>query len=288
MLAGCGGSQPPIGAPLFRSAASVYSHHRTFRYTGARQMFTVPGGVTEIQVIAIGGNGAPNYGNGGYGGRVSAVIPVATHESLWVFVGGDAYEAKGGFNGGGHGGTGYQGAGYGGGGASDVRRGGDKLSSRVLVAGAGGGTGGEGYGYNDRSAPGGKGGGLVGGDGSGEAYKIDGGGGFGGTQHAGGIGGDGGVSDGNTGLDGSRGKGGQGGSGCEESGYCGLNGGGGGGGGGYLGGGGGGSGGSSGTNYGGLGGGGGGGSSYVERTATSVHMWQGWKRSQHGLIVFSW
>jgi Na+-translocating ferredoxin:NAD+ oxidoreductase RNF subunit RnfB len=35
--------------------------------------------------------------------------------------------------------------------------------------------------------------------------------------------------------------------------------------------------------------GGGGGSSYVESTATNVHMWQGWKnRARNGLVVLSW
>jgi hypothetical protein len=65
--------------------------------------------------------------------------------------------------------------------------------------------------------------------------------------------------------------------------------GGGGGGGGYYGGGGGGAG-SSWQYYCYLdGGGGGGGSSYVERSATNVHMWQGWKnRAHNGLVVLSW
>jgi hypothetical protein len=37
------------------------------------------------------------------------------------------------------------------------------------------------------------------------------------------------------------------------------------------------------------GGGGGGGSSYVESTATKVHMWRGWKSAKsNGLVVISW
>ncbi len=41
--------------------------------------------------------------------------------------------------------------------------------------------------------------------------------------------------------------------------------------------------------YSGGGGGGGGGSSYIESSATNVHMWQGWKNPTHnGLIVLSW
>jgi hypothetical protein len=61
-----------------------------------------------------------------------------------------------------------------------------------------------------------------------------------------------------------------------------------GGGGGYYGGGGGGSGGSGDSSADEGGGGGGGGSSYVEPTATDVHMWRGWKSNEYGLIVISW
>jgi hypothetical protein len=65
--------------------------------------------------------------------------------------------------------------------------------------------------------------------------------------------------------------------------------GGGGGGGGYYGGGGGGGGSSFETYCIAAGGGGGGGSSYVEPSATDVHMWQGWKKSAgNGLVVLSW
>jgi hypothetical protein len=65
--------------------------------------------------------------------------------------------------------------------------------------------------------------------------------------------------------------------------------GGGGGGGGYYGGGGGGGGSSFETYCIAAGGGGGGGSSYVERSATDVHMWKGWKQSAgDGLVVINW
>jgi hypothetical protein len=285
MLAGCGGSQPPIGAPLVSNAAGAYSHHHTFRYTGAKQVFIVPGNVTEIHVVALGGNGGGcSSGScyGGYGGRVSADIPVTPHQRLAVFVGGDATD--GGFNGGGKGVVG----GYGGGGASDVRSGGHALADRILVAGGGGGAGGNSDGSGDIG--GGSGGGLTGGDGDGGSSGANGGGGGGGTQSTGGTGGHGGYGDmgeGAPGHDGHFGKGGAGGAGCAR-GSCYENGGGGGGGGGYYGGGGGGAGGTNTASDSGYGGGGGGGSSYAEPSATNVRFWQGWTATKDGLVVFRW
>jgi hypothetical protein len=220
MLAGCGGSQPPPAAPGTTPVENNGSlpYHKTFQYTGAKQAFIVPRDVTEIRVIAIGGTGANDarryrkapHSIGGYGGRVSAVIPVSPHEKLVIYVGGNASALNGGFNGGGNGSASDDPDGLGGGGASDVREHGGKLSDRILVAGGGGGAGGDGdYGPPGQS-DGGKGGGLIGGSGSG------------------------------------------------------------------------------GGSYTNSGGGGGGGSSYVEPSATNVRMWQGWKETKHGLVVFDW
>jgi hypothetical protein len=64
MLAGCGGSQPPIEAVSL--SADGVAHHKTFHYTGKRQSFTVPAGVKWITVVARGGAGGLGYG--GYGG----------------------------------------------------------------------------------------------------------------------------------------------------------------------------------------------------------------------------
>ena len=278
------------------------AHHQTFSYTGTKQTFVVPAGVKQLTVIARGGDGAGyvNYGYTGLPGRVYAVIPVRPGETLYVFVG--ASGKDGGFNGGGAGGTnvyeGFKGAT--GGGASDVRRGGDKLRDRIVVA-AGGGGAGESFDYD--YAYGGDGGGLTGEPGGSEAgsYRDDGGGGGGGSQSVGGIGGTGGPgseSSGNgqpggngaVGLGGNGGNGGPG-DGCGSYGYCfGLPGGGGGGG--YYGGGGGGGGGADFRQgyYGGQGasGGGGGGSSYVERKAISSRMWTGWRSHGDGRVIFSW
>jgi hypothetical protein len=192
MLAGCGGSQPPIGAPYISSGArEALPHHHKFDYTGAKQLFRVPVGVTSIAVVALGAAGGATgsyYGTeGGAGGRVHAVIPVYRGEKLYVFVGGIGFVKSdtgySGFNGGGDAGPDW--FGFGGGGASDIRQRGARLSDRILVAGGGGGDGGFSFG-----GAGGAGGGLVGGPGGSEPSGADGGGG--GSQSGGGTGGAGG------------------------------------------------------------------------------------------------
>ena len=86
MLAGCGGHTDSDLVPVSGAPNSV-SGHRTFKFTGTKQIFEVPHGVTQIRVIALGANGAGS-GNTGYGGRVSAVIPVTYLDDLVVVVGG--------------------------------------------------------------------------------------------------------------------------------------------------------------------------------------------------------
>src|ERR1700689_263557 len=224
-------------APLARAQAST----QTFNYTGGEQTFTVPAGVTSVEVLAIGGRGGNASKPGGVAAQVTGIVPVTPGQPLYVEVGGngasEGFGGAGGFNGGG------QGAG-GGGGASDVRT--SPLASglspddRLIVAGAGGGGGAEGS--------------LIGGTGGaagepGESVSNQGGGA--GTSSGGGAGGSGGCTNGSSGQ---LGAGGNAGSPCQFSG--------GGGGGGYYGGGGGGS---------GLsidGGGGGGGSSLVPTGGT--------------------
>jgi hypothetical protein len=140
LLVGCalqqGNAQPPMGAPI---APGATSGQRTFHYTGTKQQFTVPAHVTEITVVAHGGNGAGQGGKDiGYGGRVYARLPVKPGERLVIYVGGNASGSSGGYNGGGNGGGGQcrSGcAGYGGGGASDIRSGGDRADDRILVVG---------------------------------------------------------------------------------------------------------------------------------------------------------
>ena len=232
-------------------------------YTGAgASTFTVPAGVSSLDVIAVGAAGGLGRtcglgcdgGPGGPGASVEdTAVPVSAGQALSVIVGSpgaaSAGGGAGGMPGGGAGGFDIGGGvpdGGGGGGYSGLL---DPSSRPLVIGGGGGGGGGEGL------AAGGAGdtgsGGVAGGTG-GQGPGPGGVGGGGGTSTEGGAGGAGQfvglcgtpTSDGE---DGSSLAGGKGGSG---------NAGGGGGGGGYFGGGGGGGGCSSG------GGGGGGGSSY--------------------------
>lgn len=301
LLCACGGSPMSIGtADNANVDASALTHHKEFFYTGAKQRFIVPAGVTRLTVSAHGGQGA-GFGSAhsagpGFPGRVYAVIPVHAGEKLYVFVGGSG--EHGGFNGGGDAGAAGSGThpGYPGGGASDVRAGRDRLEDRILVAAGGGGKG---VAFYYSFANGGNGGGLTGQSGGGAGYHDSGGGGGGGTQTSGGSGGAGGQGysnhagqPGGSGAFGHGGTGGNGGPGTDSNAYPDYGLPGGGGGGGYYGGGGGGGG--AGTDYGrysgGQGGGGGGGSSYVEPSAISVHMWTGWTGvgDGDGRVVVSW
>jgi len=287
MLAACGGSQPPIGAPNGANDIGRFaSHRRTFHYTGNAQSFKVPTGVTHITIRATGASGPSQGGSscyftGGNGGVVKATIAVTPGETLAIFVGGEGtgdtsscsagYE--GGFNGGGNGRSeNYCLNGTGGGGASDVRQGGDELRNRVIVAGGGGG-GGIGNSVFDAGV-GGDGGGKVGAKGTG--VPVGGYGGTGGTQHRGGKGGAGSAPSmrDSKGHRGKLGVGGVGGNGQ----FAGC--GGGGGGGFYGGGGGGGADGASAA--------GGGGSSYIEPGATDTKNQRGAVAPGNGLIVISW
>jgi large repetitive protein len=295
LLAACssGGSQPPVGPPNAQNIMARFaSHGRTFRYTGKKQSFKVPSGVTKLAVEASGASGPSQGGSscsftGGNGGIVKATISVSSGETLAIFVGGEGTGDTskcdpgyvGGFNGGGNGASEkYCLNGTGGGGASDVRQGGDELGNRVIVAGGGGG------GAIAKSAfdagDGGDGGGNIGAKGTGVPGPGGSYGGMGGTQHRGGKGGAPGLPSmsGEKGHGGKLGVGGAGGNG--QSAGCG-----GGGGGGYYGGGGGG--GSDGASAAG-GGGGGGGSSYIEPGATNTKNQRGAAPPGNGLIVISW
>ncbi|HEX4013556.1 MAG TPA: hypothetical protein VHX17_06665 [Candidatus Cybelea sp.] len=292
MLAGCGASQPPIGAYGVSGAMQVPSHRRTFQYTGKEQSFKVPAGVTQVTITASGASGAAGWdyyfksyaAPGGLGGRIKATIPVTPRGRLALFVGGSG--EHGGFNGGGESGDCNGGCNGYGGGASDVRLGGDQLADRVVVAGGGGGGGGAGAclstscGYSKGGA-GGIGGGHKGASGRSGGGYLRAHGGKGATGNSGGNGGAGGIS----GCDGSSGKLAAGGPGQSR---CGGNGGGGGAG--YYGGGGGGGGGKeyvSSSGFSGAGGGGGGGSAFAESGASHVRMTGGVNRGD-GLVVITW
>ena len=226
----------------------------TIGVTYADVTYTVPAGVTSINVELNGAGGGGGSGSGtlsgGAGGRVTGTLAVTPGETLTVVVGiggtrpTSYYSVVTGYGGGGSaGGISGVGDSGGGGGRSAIRRGG------VDIVTAGGGGGAEG----SRFYAGGLGGGTTGGSGGG----FQDGQGLGGTQTAGGAGGQGANS-----SPGSLGIGGN------ASAYgAGFNGAGGGGGGYY----GGGSGNSSGSQP----GGGGGGSSYVALLTGTVVNSQG-------------
>lgn len=147
---------------LLALAAPSTASADVFGFTGAEQTYTVPEGVEQVLVTAVGGRGGGTDGFlpsqwGGRGALVRGVLAVRPGQTLYVQVGGDG-EADwidgadpgdpfrfGGWNGGGDGPVGNGGHGSGGGGASDVRTRTrtDPTSegSRLIVAGGGGGNG---------------------------------------------------------------------------------------------------------------------------------------------------
>lgn len=223
---------------MLLGAAPAQATTQTFLFTGAEQTFKVPGGVTSVHVVAIGGGGGSSSGIGGVAGQVTGDLTVTPGQTLYVEVGGRGQDGgnggAGGFNGGGSGAAG-------GGGASDIRTSprsaGLSPDHRLIVAAGGGGGGGAG-----EAGPGGTGGAVE--EGGEEAETSGNEGGAAGSQTEGGVGG---FGCGGNGSAGSLGEGGTGGSGAGASNS------GGGGGGGYYGGG--------GCTFG--GGGGGGGSSLL-------------------------
>jgi Glycine rich protein len=171
-------------------------------FTGAGEyVFTVPAGVSDIEVQAQGGRGGSGWGgkgNGGSGGFVDASVPVSAGQVLYAEVagnGGDGTPTTGGqagANGGATGGDISPGfdndGGGGGGGASDLRTvpvadpALVSLDSRLVVAGGGGGGG-----ANDSAPRGGFGTGGGGGLGEGPVGGGGGGAATGGTAGTGGT-----------------------------------------------------------------------------------------------------
>lgn len=247
-----------------------------FSYTGSSQTYTVPSGVTEIDVLLYGGAGGSDgaippalTALGGVGAMVRTRLTVTPGDVLDVYVGGKGGDGNlgagpsyvgtagaGGYNGGAAGGhvstgTALQLPAGGGGGATDVRDSG----TRLAVAGGGGGAGGNGTDVTVTLTFGGDGGYPDGEDGEDGAGGNTNSFGAGGTTSAGGAGG----TYVGTGVNGTAGSANTGGAGAV------IGRGGGGGGGGVYGGGGGGGSNTPGTS----GGGGGGGSSMTTGTLLS-------------------
>ncbi|MBL7717278.1 MAG: hypothetical protein JNL72_00475, partial [Flavipsychrobacter sp.] len=244
---------------------------QTFNYTGSAQTWTVPPGVTSVNVDLRGaGGGQSRQGTTtltahipGTGGRIMGTLSVTPGQVLNIYVGQKGVNSSGssggagGWNGGGTAAGNSSYGGGGGGGASDIRIGGTALTDRVIVA-AGGGGAAYNYSANDN---GGHGGGLTGNNGmSNNGYNAT-YCGLGGTQTAGGAPGSGATA-------GTLGTGGNGASGTNT---------GGGGGGGYYGGG------------GSLWAGGGGGSSWASSTlVTSVTNTTGGGSTSNGQVTISY
>ena len=239
----------------------------TVSYTGADQTYTVPAGMSSLNVVVTGGGGGSDYPMGSHAGIVSATLTGLTPgQTLTVKVGGaggvrtagNGTGAAGGTYGGAAGGTasgsGTINGGFGGGGYSAIYSG----ATALVVAGGGGGGGG-----NQLGGSGGWPGGL-GGAGN-DKWDCGSGGGCGGGGGAALSGGAGGAPAAANGLVGTGGSGLAGGAGGSTTGNNGGNGGGGG----WFGGGGGGGGDT--TN----GGGGGAGSSYADPTQASGATYSG-------------
>ncbi|MGA7202658.1 MAG: glycine-rich protein [Candidatus Cybelea sp.] len=104
VLAGCGYPNASTAPPM-NAANESLPHHKTFNYTGAKQSFVVPAGVTKATIVAVGARGGgveyEDRDIQALGGRVRAIIPVTPGEKLAVFVGGQGSRSSGGFKGGG-------------------------------------------------------------------------------------------------------------------------------------------------------------------------------------------
>lgn len=106
----------------------------TFDHTGGAQEFVVPAEVCEVTIVANGAEGGDAGGSitAGRGGRAAATIAVTPGETLFVYVGGTADGADGGFDGGGDGTVGFNGG---------TSSGGGSIGSVGALEGGGGGGG---------------------------------------------------------------------------------------------------------------------------------------------------
>lgn len=271
---GLGTGEAAATAPV--AAAEAAPQSITFTAPGEHS-WTVPAGVTRVDVLAVGGEGGKNgVWRAGRAARITATLDVTPGQTLYAVVGGSASGTTPGSNGGGAaGGTAaecFEAPGAGGG-ATDIRtvpldEPGSE-ASRVLVAGGGGGSGSAGSTDEDLQLTYGGHRGIGGGGGRIGGPNLGGWAGVGGVGGNGGDGGsaqtDGTATAGGRGLVGAPGAG----SGC-----------GGGGGGGYGGGGAGAAGGAAAP-----GGGGGGGGSLVPAGSPPLGMAG---RGEAPSVRFSW
>ncbi|MEL6865688.1 MAG: glycine-rich protein [Bacteroidota bacterium] len=79
----------PTSTRTYYAQGQTSQEYVFFNYTGSMQTFTVPDGVTNIEVYAYGGEGGRSYYQfGGRGGIVQANLNVTPGEVLNIFVGG--------------------------------------------------------------------------------------------------------------------------------------------------------------------------------------------------------
>lgn len=153
-----GPSRKPTAAPTRTPNPTVrpiktFASPCTLHYMGAGQVFTVPEGVSTLNVTLYGGSGGRGTSYlhpGSFGGRgamISSVIPVFPGEVFVVMVGSEGKRTTttgitSGYNGGGINTYKNNQRGGGGGGATDFSKYPYSLQDRILVAGGGGGGGG--------------------------------------------------------------------------------------------------------------------------------------------------
>ena len=174
---------------------------KTFNFTQTTESWTVPAGVTRVDIAALGASGGDvtagiDSAEGGAGGQSEGTLLVRPGQQLQVTVGGAGGNTvgmvggpggAGGWNTGGNGGASLPGtgtSGAGGGGKTEVELG----ATRVLIAGGGGGAAGLVLGGGFL---GGGGGGVAGGNGSFQTPASE---SKGGTATAAGSGGGNGAS----------------------------------------------------------------------------------------------
>jgi alpha-tubulin suppressor-like RCC1 family protein len=171
-----------LAAAPAAAQSGAQSGSQTFSYTGSPQYFTVPAGVTSIEVQMWGGGGGGGYyavSAGGAGAYVDGHLSVTPGEQLTILVGGGGSGGSSGAGQGGYGGGGLAGgSGGSGGGRSAIAT----YTTGLDIISAGGGGGGSAL----PNEPGGSGGIGAGMSGTGTAA------GGGGSQSAGGSGGTGG------------------------------------------------------------------------------------------------
>lgn len=144
-----------VAAVAAAPSAAQAAGTQTFTTPGT-SIYTVPTGVTQLAISAVGAAGGGCTNAGGRGAAVAGTFPVSGGELLTVSVGGVGgtcgATSPGGVGGGGSADT----YGGGGGGASGVSLGADAATpgSELLVAGAGGGTGAGGLPGGDAGAVG--------------------------------------------------------------------------------------------------------------------------------------